>query len=70
MGQRVFEKVECVVGSSSVSILLKGVVDGFEWVCSWVYGLNDDSLRDLMWAEMWAEFDSESSISVETLMLV
>lgn len=23
-----------------------------------MYGPNDDSLRDLMWAEMWAEFDS------------
>lgn len=32
VGQRVFKKVEFLVGSSSVSVLLKGVVDGFEWV--------------------------------------
>lgn len=35
-----FEKVDCVVGTFSVSILLKGVTDEFEWVCSRVYGTN------------------------------
>ena len=28
--KRIFEKVECVVGSFSVSVLLKGVINGFE----------------------------------------
>ena len=35
---RVYEKIDCVVGSFSVSILLKGVVDGFVWICTGVYG--------------------------------
>lgn len=35
-----FEKVDCVVGTFSVSILLKGVTNGFEWVYSEVYGTN------------------------------
>lgn len=47
-----FEKVDCVVGRFSVSILLKGVVDGFEWVCSWVYCLFDDSARNATWVEL------------------
>ena len=51
-GRRVFEKVDCVVGRFSVSILLKGVIDGFEWDCSGVYGSIEDSLRDAMWAEL------------------
>ena len=50
--KRIFEKVECVVGSFSVSVLLKGVVNDFEWVYSGVYGPNDDSLSDSMWVEL------------------
>ena len=38
--RKMFEKVDCVVGTFSVFILLKGVTDGFEWVCSGVYGTN------------------------------
>ena len=30
---RVYEKIDCVVGSFSVSVLLKGVADGFVWIC-------------------------------------
>ena len=61
--KRVFEKVECAVGIILVLVfvLLRGVVDGFEWVCLGVYGPNDDSLRDLTWAELsmraWCLFD-------------
>ncbi|KAK7831019.1 putative pentatricopeptide repeat-containing protein [Quercus suber] len=29
-----------------------GVVDGFEWVCSGVYGPSDDSARNDMWVEL------------------
>ena len=29
---RVFEKIDCVVGSFSISVLLKGVADGFVWI--------------------------------------
>ena len=50
--RRVFESVDLVVGSFSISILLKGVSDGFEWICSWVYGPTDGSLRDAIWAEL------------------
>ena len=50
--RRVFERVDSVVGSFSISILLKGVSDGFEWICSGVYGPIDGSLRDAMWAEL------------------
>ena len=31
---RVSEKVDCIVGRFSFSILLKGVANGFEWICS------------------------------------
>ena len=31
--KRVFEKVDIVVGQFSVSVLLKGVADGFLWTC-------------------------------------
>ena len=37
--KRVFEKVECAVGIILVLVfvLLRGVVDGFEWVCLGLY---------------------------------
>uniref|UniRef100_A0A7N2QZ21 Reverse transcriptase zinc-binding domain-containing protein n=1 Tax=Quercus lobata TaxID=97700 RepID=A0A7N2QZ21_QUELO len=41
-----FQKLERLWEKQVVST--QGVVDGFEWVCSWVYGLNDDSLGDPM----------------------
>ena len=50
--RRLFEKVDYFVGRFSVSVLLKGVVDGFEWVCSGVYGPSDDSARKDMWVEL------------------
>ena len=50
--RRVFEKIDLVVGSFSVLVLLKGVSDGFEWIRSGVYGLTNGSLRDAMWAEL------------------
>ena len=43
---RVYEKIDCVVGSFSVSVLLKGVADGFVWICTRVYGPNDAKLKD------------------------
>ena len=48
--RRVFERVDSVVGSFPISIVLKGVSDGFDWICSRVYGLTDGSLRDAIWA--------------------
>ena len=46
------EEVDYFVGRFSVSILLKGVVDGFEWICSWVYCPFDDSARNATWVEL------------------
>ena len=51
-GIRVYEKIDCVVGSFSASVLLKGVADGFVWICMGVYGPNDAGLRDTFWAEL------------------
>ena len=36
----------------SVSVLLKGIVDGFEWVYSGVYSPSDDNARNDMWVEL------------------
>ena len=36
----------------SVSVVLKGVADGFEWICSGVDGPTNESLRDVLWAEL------------------
>jgi len=50
--RRVFEKVNCFVGRFSVSVMLTGVVDGFEWVCLGVYGPSDDGARNALWVEL------------------
>ena len=43
--RRVLEKLEVLVGSFFVSVQWQGVVDGFIWACSKVYGPNDNSVR-------------------------
>ena len=43
--RRVLEKLEVLMGLFSVLIQWKGVVDGFIWACSRVYGPNDNNLR-------------------------
>ena len=50
---RVFEKIDCVMGSFSVSVLLKGVADGFVWICTGVYGPNDAGFTD--WEEHFSD---------------
>ena len=50
--RKLFEKVDFFVGRFSVSVLLKGIVDGFEWVYSGVYSPSDDSARNDMWVEL------------------
>ena len=50
--RRVFKRVDSVVGSFSISVMLKGVSDRFEWICSGVYGPTDGSLRDAMWGRI------------------
>lgn len=40
--KRVVEKIDNFVGHYSVSVLLRGVLDGFEWACTGLYGTNND----------------------------
>ena len=49
---RVSEKIDCVIGSFSISVLLKGVANGFVWIYTGVYGPNDAGLRDALWAKL------------------
>ena len=50
--KRVFEQVDFMAGKVSVSVVLKGVADGFEWICSGVYGPAEGSIRDVLWVEL------------------
>ena len=50
--RRVLERTEVLVGSFSVSVRWQGVGDGFNWVCSRVYGPIDNNARGLMWDEL------------------
>ena len=50
--RRVFEKLEVLVGSFSMSVKWQGVGDGFIWVSIGVYGPNDNSVRGQMWDEL------------------
>ncbi|KAL4632810.1 hypothetical protein ACB092_04G077700 [Castanea dentata] len=50
--KRAYQKMDCLVGCFSVSILLKGVADGFAWICTGVYGPNADGLRDALWTKL------------------
>ena len=47
-----YEKIDCVVGCFSVSIVLKGVVDGSVWICTSLYGPAAAGLRDALWTEL------------------
>ena len=38
-----------------MSTLLKGVKDGFEWVCPMLFGSNDDNPRNSLWEELRRE---------------
>lgn len=49
--KQVVEKIDVSVGQFSVSVLLKGVLDGFEWVCTGIYGPNTDHHRAVLWEE-------------------
>ena len=46
------EKIDVFVGQFSVSVLLRGVLDGFEWVCIGLYGPNADHHRAALWKEL------------------
>lgn len=40
------------VGQFFVSVLLRGILDGFEWVCTRIYVHNDDQHRIVLWEEL------------------
>ena len=50
--KQVVEKIDVSVGRFSVSVLLRGVLDGFEWVCTGIYGPNADIHRAALWEEL------------------
>ena len=50
--KRVVEKIDVFVGQISVSVLLRRVLDGFEWVCTGIYGPNADLHRAALWEEL------------------
>jgi exonuclease III len=50
--KRMVEKVEVVMGKFSVSCLWKGLVDGFDWACSGIYGPHSDLERIELWSEL------------------
>ena len=50
--KRALEKMEAMVGTFLVSVKWQGVVDGFIWACSGVYGPNDNSERRHMWDKL------------------
>jgi exonuclease III len=49
---RVVEKVDKAVGRFSISYRFKGVLSGFEWGFTGVYGPHRDVERRLMWEEL------------------
>uniref|UniRef100_A0A2N9I472 Reverse transcriptase domain-containing protein n=1 Tax=Fagus sylvatica TaxID=28930 RepID=A0A2N9I472_FAGSY len=50
--KRVLDKVDAFSGDYSVSCSWKGVVDGFVWSCTGVYGPTVETSRSAFWAEL------------------
>ena len=50
--KRVLEKMGAMVGTFLVLVKWQGVVAGFIWACSVVYGPNDNNERGHMWDEL------------------
>ncbi len=50
--KRVVEKLDVAVGNFSISCYWRGLVDGFDWVCSGVYGPHSDEGRIQLWEEL------------------
>ena len=48
------EKIDVLVGQFSVSVLFRGVLDGFEWVFTGIYG----PIADLHRADLWEELST------------
>ena len=50
--KRVVEKIDVSIGQFSISVLLRRVLDGFELVCTGLYGPNADHNRAALWEEL------------------
>ena len=50
--RKVLEKLEVMVGQFSISVRWQGLGDGFIWVCSGVYGPNDNNLKGQLWDKL------------------
>ena len=50
--KQVVKKIDVLVGQFSVSVLFRGVMDGFEWVCNGIYGPNADPFKAILWEEL------------------
>uniref|UniRef100_A0A2N9GN59 Reverse transcriptase domain-containing protein n=1 Tax=Fagus sylvatica TaxID=28930 RepID=A0A2N9GN59_FAGSY len=50
--KRVLELIDSAVGKFSVSCLWKGLLDGFEWVGTGLYGPTCDEIRPDFWSEV------------------
>jgi hypothetical protein len=50
--KQVVEKLDVMLGKFSVSCYWRGLVDGFNWVCSRVYGPHSDDGRSQFWDEL------------------
>ena len=48
----VVEKIDMLAGQFSVSVLFRAVLDGFEWVCTGIYGPNANLHRAALWEEL------------------
>jgi hypothetical protein len=50
--KRVLELTDSKVGTFSVSCCWKGIIDGFEWIGTGVYGPTRDDIRTGLWDEL------------------
>ena len=50
--RRVLDRIDSFVGNFSVFCKWKGIEDGFELMCTGVYGPNDDNVGSNLWDEL------------------
>jgi hypothetical protein len=50
--KRALELTDSKVGTFLVSCCWKGIIDGFEWVGTGVYGPNRNAIRSDLWDEL------------------
>uniref|UniRef100_A0A2N9EBT0 Reverse transcriptase domain-containing protein n=1 Tax=Fagus sylvatica TaxID=28930 RepID=A0A2N9EBT0_FAGSY len=50
--KRMLDMMDSVVGSFFVSCYWKGIIEGFVWACSGIYGPHSDGVRVSLWGEL------------------